>query len=132
MEGAILGARAIAVSSFAHEHNQYQTCASFISKQLEMFKKLDYTDTAYNVNVPNLAEDKIKGYVFTKLGSVTFDDHYISESEGSYTLAGEPISEYSEETDVWYINHGYITITPLICNLTNFDVLNKINNEKFI
>ncbi len=126
MEGAILGTRSVAVSSFAHEDNEYQTCASFVSKHIDMLYNLDYHETAYSINVPNLPEDEIKGYVFSKLGDVTFDDRYISESEGTYTLAGEPIAEFQEGTDVWYVNHGYIAVTPLMCNLTNFPVLEKL------
>ncbi len=43
-----------------------------------------------------------------------------------YSLVGEEVSQHFEETDSFYVHEGYVTITPLHYDLTNFNILKDV------
>ena len=45
----------------------------------------------------------------------------------SYHLEGDLINEHKENTDTDLINKGYITVTPLHYDLTNFKIINEVS-----
>lgn len=135
IEGAIYNVPSIAVS-IDRENGKinYYSAAMFIK---EMLKKIDVKnigkDVVLNVNVPNLEYEKIKGYKVCNLGTRIYSNVFIeknsNEYEKTYEIKGTPIGDVVENTDVYFINLGYITITPLHYDLTNFKLMKKVENE---
>lgn len=127
MEGGTLGYRAIALSSDTHENNNFDVCAEIICRNLDAMAALDFQNTIYNLNIPNIPRSEMKGIVFTRLGEHTFDDHYVEEEEGVFMLTGDPLldEEADKDNDVCLLREGYVTITPILCNKTNRDVLSR-------
>lgn len=130
MEGGIMGFRAVAVSSTARSGNNFRMCAEIVSEMLPKLLRLDYRNTIYNINIPNVSRQEIAGTRFARLGEHTFDDHYVSEGD-HFTLCGDPLEsdESAEDTDVALNRRNYITVTPLLCDRTNFALLKELPKE---
>ena len=76
-----------------------------------------------NVNVPNLPRAQIKGIRVTRQGDSAYvEDFAVREDprrQPYYWLAGfYMMSDEDPETDAWAIANGYVSITPVTCDLT--------------
>lgn len=76
-----------------------------------------------NVNLPPLNLEDIKGILFTNLASRSHIDTVEEGHDGKkayYWLVRQQINKPAEEnTDIWAIEQGYISITPLHAELLN-------------
>jgi 5'-nucleotidase len=86
-----------------------------------------------NVNVPDLPRDEIRGVRITR----TVDSGYIrvpylrqpsSEPEPS-SRESRPSPTYPEDTDLWALQHGYVSITPLHFDLTRYDCMSDLEEH---
>ncbi|MEQ8676502.1 MAG: 5'/3'-nucleotidase SurE [Aggregatilineales bacterium] len=73
--------------------------------------------TILNVNIP--AVDKVKGLRLTRQGIRIYLDE-LEVSESAYRIVGEPPTGVLDEfgTDLWAVNNGYASITPIHLDLT--------------
>ncbi len=87
----------------------------------------DYGDI-WNINFPDLNCCKIVGVKITKLGKQIYSDDYVLVGENTYKLTGLPLdhAENDVDCDVEWIKKGYITITPLLFDKTNYKNLKKV------
>ena len=85
----------------------------------------------YNVNVPNLDEEEIKGVKFTKLGIQVYSDRYVKTGENVYRLEGEPQEHGLNDTDcdVEWNKRGYVTVTPVLYDKTDYKTLGELKEE---
>ncbi len=137
MEGCLMGIPSIALSLdvdfqkrpvYAH----YETAAKFVDTFIKVnisFKK----DTFLNINVPDKPLDKIKGIKITRQGKRTYKDVIVENTdprgEKYYWIAGTPVILCKDEdTDIFAVENGYISITPLKMDLTDYDFINELNN----
>jgi 5'-nucleotidase len=69
MEGRILGIPSIAFSAFGGESKNFSEIAKVAKKVvIEVLEKGMPEDTYLNVNIPDLPQDQIKGFLITKQG----------------------------------------------------------------
>lgn len=125
-EGNMLGKKGIAFSSYP---NNYMAVIENFAVIMDFFKNnnlLELNDI-YNVNVPN----NPKGIKITKQGKTHFDTRF-DNIDGMLYQKGNPRHELDNDnkySDVRAIYNNYISITPLINDRTNYDVLNKIKKQ---
>jgi len=84
------------------------------------------SDTFLNVNVPNCA--KIKGIELTRQGKRVYDNSIqeILDPRGRkhyWIGGGVPLWESGEDTDFKAVRSGYISVTPVHLDLTNYRAL---------
>jgi 5'-nucleotidase len=85
------------------------------------------TEAILNVNVPNIPREHIKGILVTRAAG--FGYVRLGNSSGSSVISyetkiGTPDKATLEEgTDIWAVNQGYISITPLRFDVTHHDLL---------
>lgn len=86
----------------------------------------------FNVNLPNIPFDQLKGIDITHLGERSYTDAVKrggikSGHDGKrdyYWIAhGEPVSREEKGTDVWSLRQNRVSITPLHNDLTNHEQL---------
>ena len=90
-------------------------------------------DTLLNVNIPYLSVDAIQGFIITRQGLRVYRDaldrRVDPRGRPYYWIGGEEPTGVNEEgTDVGALAAGYVSITPLQLDLTNYkamDVLKK-------
>jgi 5'-nucleotidase len=51
----------------------------------------------------------------------------MENGEKFYELRGEPVEGEEEETDVFYIKKGFVTVTPLHYDLTNYRMIDEVS-----
>ncbi|HHV46619.1 MAG TPA: 5'/3'-nucleotidase SurE [Tissierellia bacterium] len=85
-----------------------------------------------SINTPYLDEDRIKGIKVCKIGGIVYDYYLMEDGEikgqSIFKAEGRERREPEEGTDRFYIAQGYVTITPLQYNLTNFDLIEKVES----
>jgi 5'/3'-nucleotidase len=92
-----------------------------------------HTEAILNVNVPNISPELIKGIRVTRtadFGYVRLADA-IGKNASSYDVViGNPSGTSDDDnTDVWAINAGYISITPLHIDVTHHELIPTITQK---
>lgn len=129
IEANILGFPSIAVSSTSYDDNDYDFCADFIVKNLDKLVLAAQPDKVINVNLPDSTKTQIKGVKVTVQGNRDYGDHYVQEGD-NYYIKGYPkyYGDRDEETDVKYLDLGYITITPLTYSMVDFSSMERVED----
>ncbi len=138
MEAVISNVKGIAVSlnspEAARDSLDYSTAAVVARRIAEKVISDGLPEgVVLNVNVPYLKEDQLKGYMITRQGLRVYrdvlDQRRDPRGRPYYWIGGEAPTGIAEEgTDVGALAEGYVSITPLQLDLTNYkamDVLKK-------
>lgn len=100
---------------------------------LEKLKeKLLENNMIISINTPLIKDEEVKGIKVCKIGGVVYD-YYVMEDgqikgESVLKADGRMREIEEEDTDRYYISQGYVTITPLQYNLTNFQLIDKVKD----
>jgi 5'-nucleotidase len=92
-------------------------------------------NVALNVNVPAVPEEEIRGVVVARQGRArlmeSFDKRVDPRENIYYWLAGETElpSQEQDDTDASALKRGMITITPIHCDLTRYDLLDGLRTR---
>ena len=132
-EGRFLGLASIAVS-LAGPKCQYYETAAHIAKILVLHLKKDPLpkDTILNVNVPDLPLSELRGVQVTRLGTRHIAEPTVKtvDPRGRRIFwIGQPGPEEDAGpgTDFYAVNMGYVSITPLHLDLTNYKVFEQLS-----
>lgn len=120
------------IRSKKDEYN-YTIAAKYVKDIIEKaFINLISDDLVLNINVPDLPENEIKGIKVCELGNRIYRNCFIEKTMEDkrigYQLVGEIKDVERENTDVCYIKEGFVTLTPLHYDLTNFKIFKEVNN----
>jgi len=136
MEAAIGGVPGIAFSLHAPEDFQglldFTPAASLARRVVAQVLKNGLTpNLLLNVNIPYLREDQIKGIVVTRQGLRVYRDRLDRRVDPRgrpyYWIGGDsPTAIPDEGTDFSAIESGYVSITPLHLDMTDFIVLETL------
>jgi len=136
IESTMLGIPSIAVSLAAEsEPFHYETAAVFTVKLATIILERGLPkDTLLNVNVPNMAIEKISGVVFTRRGRRLYDDAiketYDPWGRKHYWIGGgTPSFDAGEDTDSAAISVNKISITPMHLDPTNYEALKLLQKD---
>ncbi len=132
MEGTLLDIPSIAVSLVIRNSARpdYTEAARFAVKLVRfILRKGLPPDTLLNVNVPSTK--KIKGYRITKQGKRRFGDVVTEKVDPRgkkyYWIGGEPLKwEGGKDSDFYAVERGYISITPVHLDMTNYSSIEEL------
>lgn len=136
-EGALMGIPSIAVSYNSFSKSDYAYAANVTAKLCRSVIKNGIPQgTFLNVNVPALKPSQIKGVRFTRQGLEPILGKFTRREDPNlreyYWLAGDlPPVKNDDGTDTWALHHGYVTVTPVHCDLTNEECLAKLSSWRF-
>jgi 5'-nucleotidase len=88
--------------------------------------------TLLNVNVPDLPAGELAGFYVTRQGHRHYPDELVKRLDPRgrpyYWIGGKPPSgDFDEEgTDLWAVAHGYISVTPIMMDMTNHDAIEPL------
>jgi 5'/3'-nucleotidase len=136
MEAAIGGVPGIAFSLHAPEDFQgtldYASAARIARRIVAQLIETGLSSNLLlNVNIPYLPVDKIKGIVVTRQGLRVYRDRLDRRVDPRgkpyYWIGGDaPTAIPDEGTDFSAIESGYVSITPLHLDMTDFQVLGTL------
>ncbi len=135
MEGTMLGIPSVACSLGPPFDSSMESAALFAGRIAKRI--LDHglpVDTLLNINVPGGM--KIKGHRITSLGKRFFSDVVIEKKDPRgkkyYWIGGEIDRwEGGEDSDFSAVSSGYISITPLHFDMTNYSSIEKLKGWDF-
>lgn len=142
IEGTLLGIPSIAMSLVTEYENTYGprklnagfTRAAEHANRIvnKVIKRGLPKDTLLNVNVPCNAD--IKGSRITKQGKLVYDNgiQEMSDPRGKkcyWIGGGEPQWKKGGNTDLNAVHHGYISITPVHLDLTNYKAMKYLKEH---
>ncbi len=134
MEGTMLGIPSIALSLGAPSQATISAAAACASHIVERVLEEGLPpDTLLNVNVPGITD--IKGYRITRLGKRFFTDVVIEKKDPRgrkyFWIGGEMARwEGGEDSDFHALEEGFVSITPLHFDLTNYTSMEKLREWK--
>ena len=128
-EGRNLGLPAVAVSCCATNPSYFQTAADVVLALLPKLSDLNVgVDTILNINVPDIPWSDIKGFKVTKLGKrhVSKPAVKTQDPRGRDMYWVGPVGDRLEDgegTDFHAVENGYVSITPLHIDLTQYQAM---------
>lgn len=130
-EAKILGYPSIAVSIDAYKDIDYCFAANFVSIFVNYVFNLPLDlPFCLNINIPHINPYKIKGIKFVRQSTAKlkeiFDKRLDLHDKIYYWQGAEEHTEKDPETDVVALKEGYITVTPIQFDLTNYSSLNTL------
>ncbi|NMM62933.1 5'/3'-nucleotidase SurE [Clostridium sp. P21] len=134
IEAAIYKIPSMAVSSEIKDgEDNYEVAAEYAAELLEKIKdKYLKDDIVWNLNVPMVNKEKIKGIKVCRVGGRTYNNYFeekvLESGSKSFQLKGEINNSENAETDVYFVKQGYVTLTPLHYDLTNFKILEEVKS----
>jgi 5'-nucleotidase len=142
MEGMIMGIPSMAVSlvtdytvngDYHKSVSRFETAAEYAGElSRKILEKGLPKDTLLNINVPDT--EKINGMKITRQGKLVYDDaiRELSDPRGRtcYWIGGGiPKWESGDKTDLEAIRNGYISITPVHLDLTNYEAIHYLEDN---
>jgi len=141
MEAVITGVRGIAVSLDSPDGFKgpldYSTAAIVGRRVAEQVIADGLPEgVVLNVNVPYFKESELKGYMITRQGLRVYRDALDSRIDPRgkpyYWIGGEVPTGIDEPgTDFGALRAGYVSITPLQLDLTNYKAMDVLKKWKF-
>jgi 5'-nucleotidase len=134
MEGAFLKIPAVAMSLYREEHMDYEQAAKHC---IEVLKKLMPVKkgNVININIPDLSKGRPKGVRVVPQSSKGFDEYYIRQTNEQgqtvFQLAGGAHLFDENPTDTTSLAEGFITVTALIPDMTDYSKTNELQEIKW-
>jgi 5'-nucleotidase len=143
MEGVIAGVTSIAVSLTSFQHQIFQPAADYALGLVQQLNRQSLPEPIFlNVNVPAIAAAEIAGAKITRQGLRRYHNLFEKRADPRgktyYWLAGEVLEDVDAPaahalypdviTDVQAIREGFISITPLQYNLTDYAQLGTVQS----
>ena len=132
IEASIYNIPSIAVSTeYIGEKANFNIAAEYANKILKkVLPELMGTNIVLNINTP-YTETDVKGVKVCRVGDAIYDYYFESENgNGEKTLQakGRRNTSPTKDTDRYFLSEGYVTVTPLHYDLTNFETLERVSN----
>ncbi len=129
IEGALLGIPAIAVSLVGFQTFDFRAAAEFTATLVSSIHRRGFpAGTLLNVNVPAMPRDQLRGWKLTRMGKRHYSETIVErvDPRGSkyYWIGGDDLGFAHENgTDCMAVHEGYVSVTPLQVDLTDYKLL---------
>ncbi|HSK31538.1 MAG TPA: 5'/3'-nucleotidase SurE [Candidatus Limnocylindria bacterium] len=131
IEGALLGLPAIAVSLVTFKDFDFRAAADFTATLVKRIAANGIAPkTLLNVNVPPLAKEQLKGWRLTRMGKRHYSENIVERIDPRggkyYWIGGDDLGFADEEgTDCKTVHEGFVSVTPLQVDLTDYKLLHN-------
>ena len=118
-QAAVLDVPAIAMSLDHREPQHFETAAAVTGRMIEIAHRHPLPfGMYYNVNVPDLPQDEIRGWRVTGLAMVRYCDIYERREDPLghpyyWVPRGKLPCDPNEDSDYAWLKKGYVTVTPM-------------------
>ncbi len=122
-EAVLLGMKAIALSTPPKYYEQAVSQLDRVWAYIQERKLLEISDL-YNINIPSDPDE----FRITRQGGPYYSDDYAVTEGAMYMPMGKPVWEDSQDDtlDTDATLHGYLTVTPLTVDRTNYKILQQL------
>ena len=135
MEGLSLDIPGIAISFAGPDLDLMETHRAWLERLVRGIARVPQfpKETLLNINLPAIPGDEIRGIRVTTLGRRVFSESLMETKDPwgrrMYWIGGGQISwSGGEASDFHAVQDGYISVTPLHVDLTNYDLLEDVRS----
>ncbi len=135
MEATILGIPALAISFVGRDSSALDTYAGRLQKLVASFlDREDFpSETFLNINLPDCPESEVEGVEVTSLGRRVYHDSLMRNTDprgNDYFWIGGGRSDWRgrDDSDFRAVRAGYVSVTPMHLDLTNYALLNEVRS----
>lgn len=132
MEATVIGIPALAISYSGDTLDELEAWGDALGRILRgIFERPFPTDTLFNINLPPIHPTDVKGIRITSLGRRRFSDSLTRAKDPSgreyYWIGGGKMTWTGDSaSDFRAVEEGYVSVTPLHLDLTNYKLLEEI------
>ena len=125
-EGAFAGAVSMAVSLNGRDNYLFEDASRSVVDIVEIVRRHALpASTFLNVNIPNIPYEKRRGFMVTSLGKRIYNGSVIERKDprgGAYYWIGGDSDGFEAivGTDLYAVDLGYLSLTPLHWDLTSY------------
>ena len=137
LEGYIEGVPSIGFSLLDHSVDaDFEPTKHYVREVLAMVLSQPKTNFCLNVNIPKLPLEMIQGMKFCRQAHAKWQEEFDKRKDPSgqdyYWLTGHfvPFEEHKEDTDLYALQNGYVSIVPVSYDFTNYSTLDTLNAWK--
>lgn len=134
MEATLLGVPAIAISQACRDREpvKWRTAEVFAPRVIEHLLRVPpVRDVLYNINLPDLDVEQVRGICVTRQGKRKIGDELIERIDPRGepyiwigALRGEETAE--DGTDIAAVANGWVSVTPIHMDMTHYDSLQTL------
>ena len=135
VEAGIEGIPAIGFSLLDYNWDaNFEASKEYVRKiTLNVLKNKLPEGVVLNVNIPDLKKEGIKGIRVCRQANGNwiedFDKRVSPQGEDYYWLTGKFVNlDQGEDTDLWALENGYVSVVPVQFDLTAHHFIHKLNN----
>lgn len=135
MEASLEGIPSIGFSLLDYSHNaSFEPAKPFVRQIMQYILENSMEDgNLLNVNIPNLPFENIKGVKVCRQADARWVEDFVEATDPRgqkyYWLTGRfENGDYGEDTDIWALDNGYISVVPSMHDLTNYPALKQMKN----
>jgi 5'-nucleotidase len=134
MEGYLLGIPSVAVSMSQHNATHFDTAANVIAELIGRWRQKPWPAAALlNVNVPDIPHAQLRGTRITRLGKRHKAEPIIKATTPRgdtvyWVGAAGAAQDAGEGTDFHAVEHGFVSMTPLQIDLTQYGQIDALKS----
>ncbi len=137
MEASIEGIPSVGFSLLDYRFEADFTASKFYVRKIveSLLKMPDYDKhLLLNVNIPSVPLELMSGIKVCKQAYAKYDEDFDERLDPHgkkyYWLTGEFVNfDESEDTDVWALEHNYVSVVPVQFDLTNYSLKKKLEQN---
>ena len=132
MEATFLGIPAVALSFNGRHAEEIEGWQARLTQLLGQIARSDFPqDTLLSINLPDVGPDDVAGVRVTTLGRRRYSDSVMRGQDPSgreffWIGGGTTQWDGDERSDFRAVQDGFISVTPLHLDLTNYDLLTEL------
>jgi len=133
MEATVIGIPAVAVSYTGDRYEEIEGWQPLLTDLLEqMLEGRTFPEhTLFNVNLPGCSPLEVEGIRVTSLGRRRYSESITRDLDPSgreyFWIGGGSVKwKGSEDSDFQAVRDGYVSVTPLHLDLTNYQLLEEV------
>lgn len=130
MEASLEGINSIGFSLLDYSWDaDFESCKPFLREIMEFVLEHGMKGCKlFNVNIPNLPKQEIRGIRVCRQAEARWIERYVESvdprGQKYYWLTGDFMNEdQSEDTDIWALENGYISVVPSGHDLTKYEAI---------
>ena len=135
MEATVIGIPSVALSYTGDRYEELEGWEEVVARILSgiLEDRPFPDDTLFNVNLPAVSPEEVKGIRVTSLGRRRYSESItraLDPSGKEYFWIGGGVAHWrgSSDSDFQAVEDGYVSVTPLHLDLTNYRLLEEVRS----
>lgn len=137
MEASLEGIPSVGFSLLDYSFTADFTAATLIAHKIARFVLQNRIHNLYNVNIPKLPLEEIKGIKICRQGQATWVEEFQEGTDPRgqkyYWLTGKfENQDAGKDSDLYALENGYVSVVPSDHDLTSYQVMEKLSGMEIL